>query len=93
MPTYPLDTFSESDILAFEPAMKIGILATVNERGLPHLTMISTLKAASASELVWGQFMEGHSKQFIRQNPHVGWLIMTLDMDVWRGKASFTRVE
>ena len=93
MPAYPFDIFSSSDIQAFEPAMKIGLLATVNEQGLPHLTMISTLKAASDKELVWGQFMEGRSKQYIRDNPRTGWLIMTLDKHVWRGKSSFTHTE
>ncbi len=93
MPAYPFDSFSKSEIQAFEPAMKIGLLATVNEQGLPHLTMITTLKAASERELVWGQFMEGRSKQFIRQDPRTGWLIMTLDKQFWRGKSSFTRTE
>jgi hypothetical protein len=93
MPAYPFNIFSIEDIQAFEPAMKIGLLATVNEQGLPHLTMITTLKAASENELVWGQFMEGSSKQYIRRNPKTGWLIMTLDKHLWRGKASFTRTE
>ncbi len=93
MQTYPFNSFSASDIQALEPAMKIGLLATINENGLPHLTLITTLKAASEKELVWGQFMEGRSKQHIRNNPRAGWLIMTLDKHFWRGKASFTRSE
>ncbi len=83
--------FSEQDIKKFEPAMKIGILATVNEQGLPHVTMISTFKAADDKTLSWGQFMEGQSKINIRQNPRAGWLIMNLAKEVWRGKARFTR--
>jgi len=90
MPDYPLNTLDPSEILAFEPAMKIGMLATITDDGLPHLTMISTLKASSEKGLVWGQFMEGHSKDYIQKRPGVGWLIMTLDRNVWRGKARFT---
>jgi hypothetical protein len=90
MPTDPLNTFSQDDIRALEPAIKIGVLATVNDEGLPHLTMISTLKASSETSLVWGQFMEGRSKAYIRSHPQVGWLIMTLDKSLWRGKARFT---
>ncbi len=83
-------TFSDSDIKAFEPALKIGLLATVNPDGLPHLTLISSLSACSSTQLVWGQFTEGLSKQYIRQNPRVGFLIMTLQRELWRGKATFT---
>jgi hypothetical protein len=86
-----LKTFSEQDIESFKPEMKIGLVATVNEDGLPHLTLISTIQAGSATELFWGQFSEGKSKLNIRKNPKSGFMIMTLDKNVWRGKASFTR--
>ncbi len=83
-------TFSPDDIQALEPALKIGILATVNDDGLPHLTLISSLKANTPTQMTWGQFTEGLSKGFIRTRPKVGWLVMTLDKQLWRGKATFT---
>ena len=86
---HTLTQFSANDIKALEPAMKIGILGTVTPEGLPHLTMISTLKASSPTQITFGQFMEGRSKGHLRQNPQAGWLIMTLDRQVWRGKARF----
>jgi hypothetical protein len=70
--------------------MKIGLLATVNDRGLPHLTQISSLVASSPSQLVFGQFTEGMSKTYIREQPRVSFLLMTLDRELWRGKAVFT---
>lgn len=82
--------FTAQDIASLEPAMKIGILGTVTPDGLPHLTMISTLKANSPTQLSFGQFMEGHSKGYLRQNPKAGWLVMTLDRQIWRGSAAFT---
>jgi hypothetical protein len=85
-----LTTFSESDIEALKPAMKIGLLATVNPEGLPHLTLISSLKANTPTQLIWGQFVEGTSKSFIRENPRAGFAVMTLNKDLWRGKATFT---
>jgi hypothetical protein len=91
MTSNALKTFTEQDIESFKPEMKIGLLATVNEEGLPHLTLISTLQASSATELFWGQFSEGKSKINIRKNPKAGFMIMTLDKDVWSGKATFTR--
>jgi hypothetical protein len=83
-------SFSEADIKSFEPEMKIGLLATINETGLPHLTLISTLRASTPTQVVWGQFTEGLSKQFVRRNPKTAFLIMTLDRELLRGKASFT---
>jgi hypothetical protein len=79
--------FSPEDIKAFEPENKIGLLATQNEQGLPHLTLITTMQANSPTELVWGQFTEGVSKKNVLSNPKTGFLIMTLDKSLWRGKA------
>jgi len=86
-------TFSQSDIKSFEPEMKVGLLATTNGDGLPHITLLSTLRASSPTELVFGQFSEGLSKINIRKNPKVGFLILTLDKNTWRGKANFTHAE
>ncbi len=83
-------TFSEADLNSFEPELKVGLLATVNEEGLPHMTLITTMSANSPKQLFWGQFAEGLSKVNIRKNSKVGFLIMTLDRNLWRGKASFT---
>ncbi len=86
----PYTTFSEADIAAFMPEMKIGLLATVNDEGLPHLTLISTFRAGSPAQLTWGQFTEGLSKQYVRRHPQAGFMVMTLNKEVWRGKATFT---
>jgi hypothetical protein len=82
--------FSEADIQALDVELKVGILGTVNDQGLPHLTMISTLRPYAEAGLVWGQFTEGLSKEYIRQNPKAGFLVMSLDKQVWRGKAVFS---
>lgn len=83
-------TFSEEDILAMQPAMKIGLLATVNPEGSPHVTLISSLMACSPSQLSFGQFTEGLSKKHILDNPKTGFLIMGLDKTLRRGKATYT---
>ena len=79
--------FSTEDIEAFKPESKVGLLATINEAGLPHLTLITTLQANGPEEIVWGQFTEGKSKENVLRNPKTGFLIMTLDKKLWRGKA------
>jgi hypothetical protein len=82
--------FTEEEIASLRPAMKIGLLATVNDQGLPHITLLSSLQAASPSRLTFGQFVEGLSKAHVRRNPRVGFLIMTLARQMWRGAAVFT---
>jgi hypothetical protein len=85
-----LTAFSPEEIDVFSPTMKIGLVATVNPDGLPHLTLIASLQANSPTQMIWGQFAEGLSKEYVRLDPKVGFLIMTLDRQLWRGKATFT---
>jgi hypothetical protein len=90
LPEYPINYFTQEEIAAFEPMMKVGLVATITPEGLPHLTMLSTLKAVDEHSLSWGQFTEGTSFQNVLENPKVGWLVMTLQKDLWRGKGDFT---
>jgi hypothetical protein len=90
METSILTSFSETDIQNTQPAMKVGLLATVTPEGMPHVTLISSLMACAPAQLCFGQFTEGKSKQHILINPKVGFLIMGLDKNLWRGKAIFT---
>lgn len=80
-------SFDPNDLSAFEPDAKVGLIATVNEAGLPHITLITALQARSVNELIWGQFCEGMSKQNVRRNPRTGFLIMSLSKELWRGTA------
>ncbi|MGD0876544.1 MAG: pyridoxamine 5'-phosphate oxidase family protein [Anaerolineales bacterium] len=86
----PLTSFSEEDILSTRPELKIGLLATITPEGLPHVTLLSSLMACGPAQMCFGQFTEGMSKKHILSNPKVGFLIMSLDKNVWRGKASYT---
>lgn len=87
---YTADAFTQDEIDAFEPIMKIGLLATITPEGFPHVTMLSSLKAADEKTLTCGQFTEGMSFQNVRENPKVAWLVMTLAKDMWRGRGVFT---
>ncbi|MCA1900288.1 MAG: pyridoxamine 5'-phosphate oxidase family protein [Chloroflexi bacterium] len=86
----PLTAFSEEDIQNTKPEMKIGLLATVTPEGFPHITLLSSLMACAPSKMCFGQFVEGTSKKHILENPKVGFLIMSLDKNLWRGKANYT---
>jgi hypothetical protein len=85
-----LNTFTEEDIQSTRPELKIGLLATVTPEGLPHVTMISSLMACGPTQMCFGQFVEGTSKKNILVNPKTGFLIMSLDKNLWRGKATYT---
>jgi hypothetical protein len=86
----PFTTFSESDIRETRPELKIGLLATVNADGLPHVTLLSSLMACGPEQMCFGQFTEGMSKKHILAYPKTGFLIMSLDKNIWRGRASYT---
>jgi hypothetical protein len=85
-----LTTFSAEDIQETQPAMKIGILATIMPDGLPHVTLLSSLMACDSKKLCFGQFTEGMSKKHILNNPKVGFLIMSMNKELWSGKATYT---
>ena len=85
-----LSTFSEEDLRSTRPELKIGLLATVTPEGLPHVTLISSLMACGPAQMCFGQFVEGSSKKNILANPKTGFLIMSLDKNLWRGKAVYT---
>jgi hypothetical protein len=86
----PFDKFSPQDVQDLLPAMKVGIMGTVTSEGLPHLTLITTMMASDDKTVVWGQFMEGLSKENVKRNPKTGFMIMSLAKDFWRGKANYT---
>ena len=92
MNTQSLTTFSAEDIRDTQPAMKIGLLATVTPEGLPHMTLLSSVMACSSDKLCFGQFTEGLSKKHILNNPKVGFLIISLNKELWRGVANYTHL-
>lgn len=85
-----LKEIPEEYIKQFEPAMKVGLLATATSEGLPHITLIATIQANNPKQIIWGQFIEGVSKHNVKENPKTAFLIMTLNKELWRGKALWT---
>jgi hypothetical protein len=81
---------SREDLNAFEESAKIGLVATVNAEGLPHVSLITSIQAKNPGQLMFGQFSEGLSKRHVRGNPHAGFLVMNREKELWRGKARWT---
>ena len=85
--------FIEEEMQAFEPAEKIGIVASISPEGLPHVSLITSIMAPKPDQITLGQFCEGLSKQYIQRNHNIAFLIMTRDKKLWRGKARWTHLK
>lgn len=84
--------FSQEDIEAFKPSEKVGLLASINPEGLPHISLITSMQANNPRELLVGEFVNGLSKKYIQQNHKIGFLIMTFERVMWRGNATWTHL-
>ena len=84
--------FNAEDIQAFLPAEKIGIVASVNPDGLPHITLITSIRANNERQLTLGEFCRGNSKAFIQENPNITFMALTMDKRMWRGTARWTQM-
>ena len=82
--------FSQEEIDAFAPSEKIGLISCINPEGRVHMTLITSIMASSPNQITLGQFSTGLSKWYIQENNKVGFLIMTLARQIWRGKANWT---
>jgi len=60
--------------------LKLSFIATIDDRGWPHLTLITYNRAISNDQIVWGQFTEGLSKKLVLENPKQAILYMNISM-------------
>ena len=87
------NNFTVADMKAFEPAEKVGIIATVTPEGLPHMSLLTSVMAAKPDQLIVGEFCQGKSKEYMRRTGKIGFAILTLDKKLWRGKAIWTHLK
>ncbi|HNZ02862.1 MAG TPA: pyridoxamine 5'-phosphate oxidase family protein [Myxococcota bacterium] len=85
-----MNQLTEGAMAALNAATKLGIIATVGPDGLPHITLMSTLEAKDPTHLMFGQFSEGKSKEHLRQNPLMAFVVVTLDKRLVGGHARYT---
>ena len=72
---------------AFESDSKIGLLCSIAPDGYPHIALISSISVKNSKTLMWGQFSQGLSKEYLRDNPKTGFLVVSPDQRWWTGKA------
>jgi len=87
------NAFTDEEIKAFEPAEKVGLVASIDSEGLPHITLITSIGAAGPTCVTLGEFCRGRSKQHIQKNHEIAFIIMTMDRKMWRGKAKWTHLK
>jgi len=81
------EEFEEGCRKAFESDSKIGLLCSIAPDGYPHMALISSIGVKDSKNLMWGQFSRGLSKEYIRDNPKTGFLVVSPDQRWWTGKA------
>ena len=91
-PSKPIfsNTIDETSIHMMENDSKVGVLATEDESGYPHLSFISSIQAFGNQALTFGQFSAGLSKRFILDRPRVGFLALSADKSFLTGNATYT---
>ena len=82
--------FDKNCKTVFESDSKIGLLATIAPDGYPHISLISSISVKDTASMMWGQFCQGLSKEYINSNPKTGFMIVMPDQRWWTGKALYT---
>ena len=90
MKSLSFDRIDELAIEMMDCDSKVGVLATQDESGYPHLSFISSIQALNERALTFGQFSAGLSKQFIVDRPRVGFLVLSADKKYLSGRAVYT---
>ncbi len=80
---------ASEDIPVMSSDSKIGLVATIDEQGAPHISFLSSLQPLGTDHLTVGQFCEGLSKKHMVQRRKIGFLIFSPDMEIWRGRALY----
>jgi len=71
---------SRETILFTQPDVMLKLVSTIDDRGWPHVTLISSNRLINKKQLVWGQFTEGTSKEYVKKTPKQGIFYMTAEM-------------
>ncbi|MFX1310198.1 MAG: hypothetical protein ACFE8C_10910 [Promethearchaeota archaeon] len=74
-----LSEFSDALIEFTQPDIMIKLVSTIDSRGWPHITIITSNRAKTKDQIVWGQFFAGTSKENVKINPKQGIFYMTAE--------------
>lgn len=80
-----MNKIRKEDFPIFEKSEKLGIVATIDDVGDPHLSLLTTIMAKSETEMVVGEFTKGLSKTYMQHRNKCGFAIMGLNTNFWNG--------
>lgn len=84
---------TEKTIEFTQPDIMMKMIATVDPRGWPHISIITSNRAIAKDELVWGRFTDGVGKKYVEEgSKKQGILFMSAEMpfQILQIKADFT---
>ena len=86
---------SEEIIKFTQPEVMVKLISTVDPRNWPHITLISSNRAISEDQIVWGEFTKGLSKEYVQKNSKQGLFYMTAEtpFKFIQVKANFTHTK
>ena len=84
------ETIDEQSAEMMATDSKIGVLATLDDEGYPHLTFLSSIQGYGERALTWGKFANGLSKRFIEERPEAGFLVLDASKRFLSGNARYT---
>jgi len=78
-----------------QPDIMMKLISTVDDKGWPHLTILTSNRAKSNNQIVLGEFCRGLSKEYIVKNKKVGAIFMSAEMPYryLQVKAEFDHIE
>ena len=71
---------SEKGMEFTQPDIMLKLISTIDDRGWPHITLISSNRAINKKQIVWGAWTEGTSKKYVKKRPKQGIFFMTAAM-------------
>ena len=60
--------------------LMVKMVGTIDDKGWPHITFIANNRACSKTQVVFGEFMYGKSKQYIQDRPKHAYMFMGLSL-------------
>ncbi|MBQ5953042.1 MAG: hypothetical protein IJQ88_08180 [Clostridia bacterium] len=81
---------SEKDAAVFDTPYKIALIAMTDEEKDLHIALISSLMNKAEERMMFGEFIHGSSKAYMKQAPGLGFLIMSTKKEFWTGTMRYT---
>ncbi len=90
-----ISEFSDALIEFTQPDIMVKLISTIDSRGWPHITIITSNRAKTKDQIVWGQFFAGTSKENVIINSKQGIFYMTAEapFKFIQVKADFTHTK